>query len=207
MSAGNEPRTIPDALIRAAERWPDKEAVVGDDGGRWTFAELLDHARRYARALVASGIEPGDRVALWAPNSPAWIAASFGTYLAGAVQVPLNTRYKGEEAAHVLRTSEAKLLLTVTDLLGRSLLAELDGVGPLPALAERVVLAGDVPPDATGGAAFLARGDADGLDTEVDRRAEAVGPDDPSDIIFTSGTTGAAKGAVLGHGASVRTYT
>ena len=187
-----EPTTIPEALHAAAERWPDDEAVVGDDGERWTFAELLDRSRAVARALVASGVQQGDRVALWAPNS-AWIATSFGTYLAGAVLVPLNSRYKGEEAAHVLRTSEARLLVTVTDLLGRSLLAELDGVGDLPALEERVVLAGPTADGALAWAAFLAR--RDGVtDTVVDDWAAAVGPDDRSDIIFTSGTTGAAKG-------------
>jgi HIP---CoA ligase len=202
------PTTIPEALVRAARRWPDDEAVVGDGDERWTFADLLDRSRAVARALLASGVAPGDRVALWAPNSPTWIAASFGTYLAGAVLVPLNSRYKGEEAAHVLRTSAARLLVTVTDLLGRSLLAELDGdeVGDLPALAERVVLDGPVPAGATAWDDFLARGEAVAPEA-VDERAAAVGPDDPSDIIFTSGTTGAAKGAVLGHGASVRTYT
>jgi acyl-CoA synthetase (AMP-forming)/AMP-acid ligase II len=212
--------TIPDALYRAAERWPDDEAVVGDGGERWTFADLLDRSRQVGRALVAAGVEPGDRVALWAPNSPAWIAASFGVYLTGAVLVPLNSRYRGEEAAHVLRTSGARLLITVTDLLGRSLLAELDAAADPPRWAAgeptamagepgtclRVVLSGQVPPGAVDWDAFLARGDgvADG---EVDQRARAVAPGDRSDIIFTSGTTGAAKGAVLGHGASVRTYT
>ena len=75
---------------------------------RLTFAELLTRRRAAARAFVAAGVQPGDRVAIWAPNSATWIVASFGVYLAGAVLVPLNTRYKGEEAGHVLRTSEAR---------------------------------------------------------------------------------------------------
>src|SRR6266545_3925624 len=106
--------TIPEALISAAAHWPDHEAVVGPDE-RWTYADLLARSEEVGRALVASGIEPGDRVALWAPNSQAWIAASFGAYLAGAVLVPLNSRYKGPEAEHVLRTSGASMLITVTD--------------------------------------------------------------------------------------------
>ncbi|HEX7134846.1 MAG TPA: AMP-binding protein, partial [Iamia sp.] len=89
-----EPSTICDALVVAARRWPDVEAVVGEDGTRWTFQDLFDHSVAAARALVAAGVEPGDRVALWAPNSLRWIAASFGTYLAGAVLVPLNSRYR-----------------------------------------------------------------------------------------------------------------
>lgn len=201
-------RTIPDALHRAAGLWPDEEAVVGDDE-RWTFAELLTRAEQVGRALVAGGVGAGDRVALWAPNSPGWIAASFGVYLAGAVLVPLNSRYKGREAEHVLRTSEARLLITVTDVVGRDLLAELDAVADadadLSTLRERVVLAGPVPPGATAWADFLARGDAVPVEQLAERSA-AVQPADTSDIIFTSGTTGAAKGAMLGHGASVRTY-
>jgi len=117
----------------------------------------------------------------------------------------LNSRYRGPEAEHVLRTAEARLLVTVTEVVGRDLLAELAAVAELPALQERIVLAGPVPSGATSWSAFLARGDAVPVE-ELTRRSESVGPADSSDIIFTSGTTGAAKGAVLGHGASVRTY-
>jgi acyl-CoA synthetase (AMP-forming)/AMP-acid ligase II len=191
-----QPSTICEALVVAARRWPEVEAVVGEDGTRWTFQDLFDHSVAAARALVAAGVGPGDRVALWAPNSLRWIAASFGTYLAGGVLVPLNSRYRGEEAGHVLRTSNACVLLTSTDVVGRDLLAELDGVD-VPEGMSRVVL--------EDWDAFLAGGSAT-TPGEVARRSEAVRPDDRSDIIFTSGTTGAPKGAVLTHGASIRTY-
>ena len=88
------PRTIPAALDEAAVRFADHEAIVDGDL-RWTFAELHDRAVEVARALIASGIQPGDRVALWAPNSATWIATSFGVYAAGAVLVPFNTRFRG----------------------------------------------------------------------------------------------------------------
>ena len=149
--------TIPAALRAAASRFGDDEALV-DGGERVTFTGLLEKSLEAARAFVATGVGPGDRVAIWAPNSATWITASFGVYLAGAVLVPLNTRYKGEEAGHVLRTSGASVLLTVTDFLDTDLLALLDGVAGLDHLRRRVVLSGPVPAGATGWQEFLAGG-------------------------------------------------
>jgi acyl-CoA synthetase (AMP-forming)/AMP-acid ligase II len=196
--------TVPAALEAAATAHPDRPAVVDGDR-RATFAEVRDGSRRWARALIASGVAPGDRVAIWAPNSVDWIVASFGVYAAGAILVPLNTRYRGEEAGHILRTSGAGTLLTVTDFLGTSFVEQLVGVDGLDALRTIVVLSGDVPDGATSQHDLLARGDEID-DVEVDARIAALGPDSTSDVIFTSGTTGAPKGAMLTHGASVRTY-
>jgi len=198
--------TIPSALRDAARRFGADEAVV-DGHERITFAELAERAEAAAAALVRAGVGPGDRVAIWAPNSARWVVASFGVYLAGGVLVPLNTRYQGEEAAHVLRTSGATLLLTVTDFLDRDFLGMLDGVSGLANL-RRVVLSGPVPARASSWASVLegiGPGSAEAWDVAATRR-RAIRPEDTSDIIFTSGTTGAPKGAMLTHGASVRTY-
>ena len=108
------PPTIPAAVTRAAALWPDAEALVDGDI-RFTFAQLAERVEEAARAFVASGLRAGDRAAIWAPNSARWIIASLGLYAAGGVLVPINSRFKAAEAAHVLNTSKARYLFTVTD--------------------------------------------------------------------------------------------
>ena len=204
LSEGAGITTIPHAVHRAASEFPEIEALVGG-GRRLTFADLERSVEQIARALIASGVQAGDTIAVWAPNSVEWILASLGIYSAGAVLVTINTRFKGEEAAHVLRTSQASVLLTVTDFLGTDFPALLDGVGPLGFLREIVVIDGPRREGLTPWQAFLDRaGDTD--PGQVTAREAALQSDSTSDIIFTSGTTGAPKGAMLSHGASVRTY-
>ena len=142
-------------------------------------------------------------MALWAPNSARWIATSFGVYLSGAVLVPVNTRFKGMEAAHVLRRSQARLLCASTDVLGTDLVGLLDDVGDLPDLRETVVARrpGARRRRPTGTASSHAA-----VAPTVSGSLPRVRADDLADIIFTSGTTGAPKGAMLAHGPSVRTY-
>ena len=103
-------------IAASAQRFGDHLAV--DDGERrFSYAELYQEARSFGAALVASGIEPGDRVALWAFNSAQWVVALLGLFQAGAVLVPINTRFKGGEAAEILARSRARALVTVTDFL------------------------------------------------------------------------------------------
>jgi acyl-CoA synthetase (AMP-forming)/AMP-acid ligase II len=186
------------------ERFADSEAIVAQ-GRRLGFRQLLSEAEQVGRALIGSGVEPGDRVAIWAPNSVAWVTASFGIYAAGGVLVPVNTRFRGEEAGHVLRTSGARLLLTVTDFLSVDFVGMIRDVGDLDELEEIVVLEGDAPAGTTPCDVFLSRAAGVGLG-EIHRREALIGPDDVSDLIFTSGTTGSPKGAMLTHGASTLTY-
>ncbi|MEL6981688.1 MAG: AMP-binding protein, partial [Actinomycetota bacterium] len=194
-----EATTIP-ALIRwGTETWGDLPAirdVTGDGEITISYAELGERIDRTARALVAAGVEPGDSVAVWAPNSWTWVVAGLGACRAGASLVPINTRFKGGEAAYVLGAARVKVLFVIDGFLGMDYsgsLADHD----LPHLERIVSLDGRPSANTESFDDFLslgdggpAGGDADQLQAEIDRRSDATSPDDIALIMFTSGTTG-----------------
>ncbi|MGW1769772.1 FadD3 family acyl-CoA ligase [Streptomyces sp. NPDC002073] len=206
--------SVPGLVADAATRFAGREAVV-DGRTRVSYAELGERVARAAAACIAAGVEAGDRVAVWAPNSLDWIVSALGAVSAGAVLVPLNTRFKGAEAAYVLGRSRARLLFVTGTFLGTSYVASLrraaavgPGGGPLPGLPhleDVVVLAEDAPESFRTWKDFLAGGDTVPA-SAVRERAAAIGPDTPSDIVFTSGTTGQPKGAVITHAQTLRCY-
>ncbi|MBA2282915.1 MAG: AMP-binding protein [Acidimicrobiia bacterium] len=199
------PRTIPQAVELAATRFGAVEAMVDGDE-RWTFADLAERVDVAARAFIASGVVKGDRIAIWAQNMAGWAVAALGVHRAGAAVVPLNTRFKGSEAAYILEASGARMLFTVTDFLDTDYVSMLPPELRPAALEEIVVLRGPTGDGTTAWSSFLARAEQVGADAGQER-SDSIAPDELSDILFTSGTTGKPKGAMLHHEASVRAFT
>jgi HIP---CoA ligase len=170
--------TIPGMVLSAEERFGDAEAVV-DGPLRLSFAELAGRVRVAAGAFASAGVGKGDRVAIWAPNSAEWIIAAFGLLTAGGVLVPVNTRFKAEEAGDIISRSGAKAVLVQQGFLGQ----DYHGPPGVPVI------------DLTSG--FLASG------SPLERQ---VGGDDICDIVFTSGTTGRPKGVMMAHAQTLRAY-
>jgi len=206
-------QTIPRLVGSAAERFGDRVAIEEGDLSL-SFAELASAATRAARAFCAAGIEPGDRVGIWAPNIHEWVLATIGLQAVGGVLVPLNTRMKGSEAGYILEKSGARMLCTVTGFLGtdyvgmlREALGGPGSAGPIAGLPslERIILLRGSAPATTSWPEFLAEGEAVTAG-EAQRRAEAVSAEDLSDILFTSGTTGKPKGAMTTHGQTLRCF-
>jgi acyl-CoA synthetase (AMP-forming)/AMP-acid ligase II len=204
--------TIPGAVTASIAARPEAEAVV-EASLRVTYRELGERVLASTRAMIAAGIGPGDRVAIWAPNSLGWIVAALGAQSAGAALVPINTRFKGEEAAYLLAASRAALLVTTVGFLGTDTVGMLAAAGtPLPQLRRIVLLEGSgAPEQAPGGAevepwpAFDARGEAVRAAAAADRQP-SVRPTDVSDVLFTSGTTGRPKGVIMTHGQTVQQF-
>ncbi len=173
-------------VLSTADRFGDVEAIV-DGPLRLSFTELTDRIRCAAGAFAAAGIEKGDRVAIWAPNSAEWIIAAFGLMTAGGVLVPVNTRFKDEEATDVIARSKAKAVLVQKGFLEREYSVTSGGpAGGVPAI--------DLKSD------FLSGGEP------FEREVSGLKGSDIADIIYTSGTTGRPKGAMMNHRQTLRMY-
>lgn len=188
--------TVPGLLREMASSNPNLEAVV-DGEIRLTYEQLHGEVRRAAGALIAAGVQNGDSVGVWAANSWEWIVAMLGIWSAGAVLVPLNTRFRPPEAEYVLRRSRVTLLFTVSDFLGRDYRAEV-GHLDLPDLEQVFSLDRDWDQ-------FVSSATPRDLE-EVDRRVAALQPDAWMDLMFTSGTTGKPKGVRSRHGSTIRSF-
>jgi acyl-CoA synthetase (AMP-forming)/AMP-acid ligase II len=189
--------------LSAAQAFGAQPAVV-TGAGAVSFAELADEVRKAAAGFMALGVERGDHVAIWAPNSLEWIIACLGLQCAGAVLTPINTRYRGEEAGHILNRSQAKTLVTAGEFLGVDYLALLEGQDLLH-LRSFILLGERRSPHGVSWRQFLDAG-TQVPPNGVEQRMSQVMPSDYADLLFTSGTTGRPKGVRMTHRQDLDTY-
>jgi acyl-CoA synthetase (AMP-forming)/AMP-acid ligase II len=216
--------TIPAAVASAARDFGDATALAEPGGPRLSYRELHEQVTGVASAFIAGGVAPGDRVAIWSPNTHHWVLAALGALYAGATLVPVNTRFTGAEALDVVSRSGARALIVAGRFLGVDRLAALRAAAEeekttirqnakpasqcLDQLSLIVLVPVEADPEAgpVGGAIDGAIDWAEFQDraAEVpaalaDARAAMVQPEHVSDILFTSGTTGRSKGAMSAH--------
>ena len=199
------PATIAQLLFASAQRFAG-QAAIEENGERLDYADLPAQVLQVTRGLMALGIQPGDRVGLWAPNGREWILAALGIHCAGAVLVPVNTRMKGAEAADVLGRSGCRVLFVQQRFL------EVDYPALLaphrPATLEHQVIFACEQPATTQDlsyAQFLV-GAATIEKLTAQRRALSIQPEAICDLLFTSGTTGKPKGVMSAHGQNLRAF-
>ena len=180
-------------LSQAVERSPDKLAVVEPEAAL-SFRQLKQRVLECAGAFIASGFEPGDRFAIWAPNSVNWQVAALAGQAIGCVLVPLNTRYKHREAQDILTRSGARGIFYCRAFLGTDYAAMVERLD-----ATNLELRVDVDTLEEWGSGL-------GTDIRLNDRIEAVSGDCLADVLYTSGTTGAPKGVMCTHEQNIRVF-
>ena len=191
-------RTLSEVLSQTATRFP-KRLVIADGAQRITYRNLDERVNRVARGLIELGVAKGDKVGLWMPNIPEWVIAYFAIARIGAVVVPMNTRYKPHEVSYILQNSEATTLFMVDTFVGIDYLEMLGKIrGALPFL-KHVIVCGQKGSNNYTFDEIAGLGATHVNDGIVAERATRCDPNDNVFILYTSGTTGSPKGAMLSH--------
>jgi fatty-acyl-CoA synthase len=193
--------TISGVLDQAAANWPDRDAlVVTDQGVRWSWSELRKRSRALAAGLLASGLSPGDRIGMLAPNRAEWLMAQFGSAYAGLILVNINPAYRLSELEYALNKVGCRALITETRFKTSNYIEMVQTLVPdrAPDLKTVIHLGDDEIPDMLSLDEVMSRADEQHLQS-LDAIALRSDFDAPINIQFTSGTTGAPKAATLTH--------
>ncbi|MYJ74808.1 MAG: AMP-binding protein [Gammaproteobacteria bacterium] len=196
-------RRFSDLPDEVARKFGNREALVFEDQ-RYTFVALKDEIDRAAKALMALGVERGDHVSLWLNNRAEWIFLMYALAKVGAVQVPINTRFRTNDLRYVLRQSDSAMLIThdtsgpidYLDMVRQ--VVDLPHDGSFPEL-RHVVIVGDGEYEGTVSWASALAKSQTVSEADLCARADAVDPDDPVFMMYTSGTTGFPKGVLHDH--------
>lgn len=195
-------RTIPGLFLRAVERHGARPAIIGPSTSV-SYDQLCDRVLTAAATLRAAGAAPGERIAVWLPNCAEWVEVGIAAACLGAVVVPISTRLKPAEAGYILDKSRPAIVVAIGEFLGTDYTASIDRSAFPDVRAWFRVGPGSADwSDWSDARSSAATGAFDGiLASARDRR-----PDDIAEVMFTSGTTGFPKGAMLRHGQIVRAY-
>ena len=186
--------TIGANLERTVARFGDRDALIScAQGRRYTYAELGSAVDELARALMAAGLARDDRIGIWSPNCAEWTLVQYATAKLGAILVNVNPAYRTSELEYALRQSGCRMLIAAPAFKTSDYRAMIDEVGPGLTELERVMFL-----DSPGWDELLARA-GEVSEEELRARSDALAPDDPINIQYTSGTTGFPKGATLTH--------
>jgi fatty-acyl-CoA synthase len=186
--------TIGANLERTVDRYPDNEALVSrHQGRRFTYAQFNDAVDVVARGLLDVGLEVGDRVGMWSPNSYEWLLLQYATAKAGIILVNINPAYRTSELEYAMNQSGCRMLIAAPSFKSSDYVAMIDQVRPDLATLERTVFV-----DSDDWDALLTAGDSVPVD-RLRKRMAGLEFDDPVNIQYTSGTTGFPKGATLSH--------
>ena len=206
-------QTIGAALDRIAAQAGDRDALIScHQNTRFTYAELLDEVNRAARGLLALGVQRGDRVGIWSPNVAEWLITQYAAAKVGAVLVNVNPANRLRELEYALKQSGVSVLVTARSFRKTDYMAILLALAPeltaaggeplainkLPRLRNVIYLGDGATPGGVGWQEFVQLGERVSL-SELQAIQDSLQFDDPTNIQYTSGTTGSPKGATLSH--------